>query len=377
MSSGRKFSVALLISVVLFGVFAVLSFAGFFGSFEAKIYQNAVRYPVEQKIFELAEEEKIYNQLMSDKFCNFALCEEVLSLTQNMPSKEDKKLSSTAIARLVSSTPSLAGIRVVGSDGRKIWHSTFESDIKRQSQSDLLMINYEDYDKIVSSAGEIEFEKINCPPEKKYSVYYDGEKRRVVYSVPFTGKDSNENVSRKSLMIFYCFWDDFPRFLYSKNLITLAEKEFSDFISFNGGLGCYVFGLPGRNMQFPAQAREKLKINLEKVMAENAVKKSVGIYENYIGLKGFYNLKDEKSSDSMEIVPEKSGEFSTAGMENKVLQDDFNWVVFSKNNTDENGERNCFVAFLYDAEMFEVSVPLKILVFILIFLIGIQPSSIQ
>ena len=88
MTSGQKFSVSLLISVVIFAFFSVFALSGRFDFLEAKFYQPAVRQPVEQKVRELAEFEKQYNQILFERFASFASEEAVLSFTRSVSSDE-------------------------------------------------------------------------------------------------------------------------------------------------------------------------------------------------------------------------------------------------------------------------------------------------
>ena len=153
MTSSQKFSVSLLISVVIFAFFSVITLSGQFDSIEAKFYQPAVRKPIEQKIRELSEQEKQYNQILFERFASFASDDAVLSFTKSVSSDEEVKSRALACAKIFSSSPYLQGIRIVDSNGRKIHYSSFESDKKKQNERST---EYEEYSKFVKNGQETE-----------------------------------------------------------------------------------------------------------------------------------------------------------------------------------------------------------------------------
>ena len=107
MTSSQKFSVSLLISVVIFAFFSVITLSGQFDSIEAKFYQPAVRKPIEQKIRELSEQEKQYNQILFERFASFASDDAVLFFTKSVSSDEEVKSRALACAKIFSSSPYL------------------------------------------------------------------------------------------------------------------------------------------------------------------------------------------------------------------------------------------------------------------------------
>ena len=122
MTSSQKFSVSLLISVLAFSVFSVLALSGQFKVVEAKFYQPAVRRPIEQKVNELAEQGKQYNQILASRFSAFAGDSAVLTFTKKSPSPEEKKAQEISCGRLISSSPYLLGISVIEAGGKSIYY---------------------------------------------------------------------------------------------------------------------------------------------------------------------------------------------------------------------------------------------------------------
>ena len=367
MTSGQKFSVSLLISVVIFAFFSVFALSGRFDFLEAKFYQPAVRQPVEQKVRELAEFEKQYNQILFERFASFASEEAVLSFTKSVSSDEEVKARSMVCARIFSSSPYLSGIRIVDSNGKKIHYSSFDGDVKKQDGRSTV---YEDYSVLAKKGREPGFELLHCPDGLKIKVFNDFENRRLVYSLPFTGKDKDGSVSKKADLLFYCGTDDFLRFVHSKNKISLSEKDGAEYVfTDNSGCGGYVFGLPLSNPELLGQGIEVLRENIRQKVLGAVDSGRFELFEQSVGLTGTYVLVDKSGGLSENIVSERDV-FSTedgAAASEKVLSADYDFVVFSK--VVELGEGNfSFVSFVLDAGVFKVSESLKILLLSLVFL---------
>ena len=284
MTSSQKFSVSLLISVVIFAFFSVITLSGQFDSIEAKFYQPAVRKPIEQKIRELSEQEKQYNQILFERFASFASDDAVLSFTKSVSSDEEVKSRALACAKIFSSSPYLQGIRIVDSNGRKIHYSSFESDKKKQNERSTV---YEDYSNFVKNGQEVEFELLDCKNGRKFKIFNDFEKKRIIYSLPFIGKDNSGKISQQADVFFYCGTEDFLRFLYSKNKISLSEKDGAEYL-FTGNSDCagYIFGLPYSNSELLGNGLEALRENVRKKVLNLAENRRTELFEQNVGLTG-------------------------------------------------------------------------------------------
>ena len=366
MTSSQKFSVSLLISVVIFAFFSVITLSGQFDSIEAKFYQPAVRKPIEQKIRELSEQEKQYNQILFERFASFASDDAVLSFTKSVSSDEEVKSRALACAKIFSSSPYLQGIRIVDSNGRKIHYSSFESDKKKQNERSTV---YEDYSNFVKNGQEVEFELLDCKNGRKFKIFNDFEKKRIIYSLPFIGKDNSGKISQQADVFFYCGTEDFLRFLYSKNKISLSEKDGAEYL-FTGNSDCagYIFGLPYSNSELLGNGLEALRENVRKKVLNLAENRRTELFEQNVGLTGTYLLLD-KTEDSSEQIDSEKKEFSTEnGEENKEpLSANYNFAVFTK-IVDLGEENFSFLCFVYDGGMFKISLELRILLLSLVFL---------
>ena len=366
MTSSQKFSVSLLISVVIFAFFSVITLSGQFDSIEAKFYQPAVRKPIEQKIRELSEQEKQYNQILFERFASFASDNAVLSFTKSVSSDEEVKSRALACAKIFSSSPYLQGIRIVDSNGRKIHYSSFESDKKKQNERSTV---YEDYSNFVKNGQEVEFELLDCKNGRKFKIFNDFEKKRIIYSLPFIGKDNSGKISQQADVFFYCGTEDFLRFLYSKNKISLSEKDGAEYL-FTGNSDCagYIFGLPYSNSELLGNGLEALRENVRKKVLNLAENRRTELFEQNVGLTGTYLLLD-KTEDSSEQIDSEKKEFSTENAEEnkEPLSTSYNFAVFTK-IVDLGEENFSFLCFVYDGGMFKISLELRILLLSLVFL---------
>ena len=366
MTSSQKFSVSLLISVVIFAFFSVITLSGQFDSIEAKFYQPAVRKPIEQKIRELSEQEKQYNQILFERFASFASDDAVLSFTKSVSSDEEVKSRALACAKIFSSSPYLQGIRIVDSNGRKIHYSSFESDKKKQNER---LTVYEDYSNFVKNGQEVEFELLDCKNGRKFKIFNDFEKKRIIYSLPFIGKDNSGKISQQADVFFYCGTEDFLRFLYSKNKISLSEKDGAEYL-FTGNSDCagYIFGLPYSNSELLGNGLEALRENVRKKVLNLAENRRTELFEQNVGLTGTYLLLD-KTEDSSEQIDSEKKEFSTENAEEnkEPLSTSYNFAVFTK-IVDLGEENFSFLCFVYDGGMFKISLELRILLLSLVFL---------
>ena len=363
MTSSQKFSVSLLISVVVFAVFSVLALSGKFSFIEAKFYQPAVRRPIEQKISDLEKQHKQYTQILSERFIEFAADPSVASFTQSRASDEDVKNRSVVCARFSASSPYLLGVRIVDSAGRKIHYSTFESDKKRQDDKKVV---YEDYSSISSDLSEPKFSRFAVEDGSRYSIYNDSAKNRIIYSVPFTGKNDRNIQNENCLILFYCQAGDFVRYLFSKNIITLSEKDSAEFLVLNDNNSAYVFGLPYRNLDLSKTAVEALKGAVAEKLNSNTG--STQINEQSIYMSGAYRLVDRANQQGTELntgeLSQVSTEEESAGTE---LVSEHGWILFSKLNSTDSKNAN-FIGFVYDDDIFTVGLEIRVLLLVLFFI---------
>ena len=230
MSSAKKACISLLITILIFAIFAVLFFSRLFGSFETKFYQPAVIAGLEKHLKEVSAclDEYTMNQATKfQSFVNLPCVKNASSATQTEKDINDRDYYAKGIIDLYSG---LQGIRIIDSQGKKIFYSSYKTDSSNYTES--LELPYEN----IKSNKEIE-------NRNKSKIVFDNSKERIIYSFPFY---DNYDIYRGSV-IFYVAGSDFNHYLISKNILSLSEKAtlvatvFSDSIEQSKG---FVLGLP-------------------------------------------------------------------------------------------------------------------------------------
>ena len=214
MSSGQKAALSLLISVLLFAAFTVAAFAGLFSILETRYYQPAVVSAMESKLSSISQSFNEYSDSHINRFSSFALSLSVKRSSLPSQTAEDIQTREDLSGLLMSETSGLKGIRVIGSDGRKIHYSTFSQDVLRKQQN---LINYENYEKL----GETPYETLQCTEDQKSRLILDSTNDRLIYSFVFY--DAFDIL--QGTIAFYVESQDFNRYLLMQNLITVSEKS--------------------------------------------------------------------------------------------------------------------------------------------------------
>lgn len=245
MTSGQKVAFSLLISVLAFCAFTVVAFSGLFDLIEVNFYQPVVQEIKQKKIQEIAAAQNEYFDTLMRRFDNFTVNSDVKSYVQTHPSDSSVRAREFLRAQLVTATPALKGIRIIDSNGRNVYFSTFSSDIISSKTG----IAYRDYDKI----NEISYDSIGAnsqvaehsDSDRKCRIIKDGEHNFLIFSLPFYDSSSKF----KATALFYCDSAHFSQFLFNKNLIDI--NGFASLVTNPqnalkkvDGFGGFVFGLP-------------------------------------------------------------------------------------------------------------------------------------
>ncbi|MBB5226101.1 hypothetical protein DYE50_10480 [Treponema ruminis] len=245
MSSGQKVAFSLLISVLAFCAFTVVAFSGLFDILEVNFYQPIVQEIKQKKIEEIAAAQNEYFETLMKRFDAFSLAPSVKTYMDSHPSDASAKNRETLRSQLVTSTPALTGIRIIGENGRNLFYSTFPSDKISGSKG----ISYRNYD----TSGEIDYDSVSSrkladgssPADKKCRIIKDGNASQIIFSFPFYNSENEYSGS----ILFYCDPVNFSHFLYNRNLIDI--KGFASLLTelpqagkTFAGFGGFVFGLP-------------------------------------------------------------------------------------------------------------------------------------
>ena len=251
MTSGQKTALSLLISVLLFGAFALAAFAGLFSAIDARFYEPAKISGIKQRLESLSSSCDEYISALNERFAlgesAFLKNAPAMSFVEAKPSESDVLARGELLGELRSSTPGLLGFRVLDKNQNSIHYSSFRSDILRRDEKNNLTA-YKNYSECLSPAGneEVSSQIVSCADSQGdlaagKKIYFDGEKR-ALFSFPFYDKYS----VFRGTAIFYVAASDFASYLLKKNLLSLGEGAvfYSNEKTGQDAFCGYAFGVP-------------------------------------------------------------------------------------------------------------------------------------
>ena len=247
MKSGIKIAVSLIITTVLFAAVTIASSFGLFASIERTFYEPAKLKIIRAKLDATAD---YSNEYIDNLLSYFGESGGFMadSAVQDFTEKSTPDSVIASVYKLMENVPALSGIRIVGSEGRRVYYSYFKTDSRTDGQRK----NYADYDSLRTQSGrtEISYPLINAAKDSNNSsptIFFDDIDQRILFSYPLKNGDNSFSV------IFYVNPLDFKLYLVTKKLIAINENirlAASD----NGSLGGFIYGLPeiGANMLIPS-----------------------------------------------------------------------------------------------------------------------------
>lgn len=247
MKSGIKIAVSLIITTVLFAAVTIASSFGLFASIERTFYEPAKLKIIRAKLDATAD---YSNEYIDNLLSYFGESGGFMadSAVQDFTEKSTPDSAIASVYKLMENVPALSGIRIVGSEGRRVYYSYFKTDSRTDGQRK----NYADYDSLRTQSGraEISYTLINAAKDSNNSsptIFFDDIDQRILFSYPLKNGDNSFSV------IFYVNPLDFKLYLVTKKLIAINENirlAASD----NGSLGGFIYGLPeiGANMLIPS-----------------------------------------------------------------------------------------------------------------------------
>ncbi|MGI5174658.1 hypothetical protein H0R92_13800, partial [Treponema sp. OMZ 840] len=239
MTSGQKVAVSLLTSVLIFAAFTVAAFLGLFSAMETRFYQPALVRGIHKQ---LASVSHILDDYLSASktafYTEFAENEYVKKSFSFEQDSQDIKGREDASGNLFSTIPSLTGIRIIESGGKKIHYSTIAGDILQRTDK---LVSYRLYKDI----GDLPYEEIESPQGESGRILCDPDRDRILYSFPFYDAYS----MYRGTIVFYTASSAFAQELVKKNLIAVTDT-----VIFTGTKERPVFVL-----SFPNTGREILQ----------------------------------------------------------------------------------------------------------------------
>lgn len=351
MTSSQKTAVSLLVSVILFAAFSVISFTGLFSLIDARFYEPEKISQIQKHLETISENYDEYITTLESRFGknenSFLKQKSVLSYIESKASEEDVLLRSRLSGELFNQTPGLMGMRLVDKNGINIHFSTFGSDILNRTSETVAYKNYTDS---ISLTGqkEIPFEKIYSPDSFETSgivckTIFDGNDNRIIFSFPFYDVYS----AYRGSFIFYVNANDFNRVLLSKKLITF------------GNTGTLVSGLTSDENDKNTDYKSGFVFGIP------AVANGKQIFEKEIlsrwqrGLTAPEKIVYKKSDDSFS---ESEFDAATNAVDAENKKNNY-WILVSSTKTAFG-----YVGGIYPDEIFVMSDGVKILLLVCIFI---------
>ena len=351
MTSSQKTAVSLLVSVILFAAFSVISFTGLFSLIDARFYEPEKISQIQKHLETISENYDEYITTLESRFGknenSFLKQKSVLSYIESKASEEDVLLRSRLSGELFNQTPGLMGMRLVDKNGINIHFSTFSSDILNRTSETVAYKNYTDS---ISLTGqkEIPFEKIYSPDSFETSgivckTIFDGNDNRIIFSFPFYDVYS----AYRGSFIFYVNANDFNRVLLSKKLITF------------GNTGTLVSGLTSDENDKNTDYKSGFVFGIP------AVANGKQIFEKEIlsrwqrGLTAPEKIVYKKSDDSFS---ESEFDAATNAVDAENKKNNY-WILVSSTKTAFG-----YVGGIYPDEIFVMSDGVKILLLVCIFI---------
>ncbi len=178
MKTHQKTALSLLLAVVVFSTFAVLSYSGLFEYIEANFYDPRVRDRVESTLDRGAEVLDTYHENNRERFGAILTEPAVRSVYRVNQSRDDILARRNFFARLEEQVTSLAFVRFVDSGAERLWYSTLPSDVI--SETDFRR----EYAPLAELGAEILPAELVLPADGSPDIVLDPEGNHFVYRFP-------------------------------------------------------------------------------------------------------------------------------------------------------------------------------------------------
>ncbi len=176
MRQSLKIAISLLVSLLLFAGFSVLAFSGLFNVVQASFFLPRLEKASAEDIASLAASIDTFHKGNLEVFTAAAAKDFVgASFSQTLPA------SVTAAWSDFASQQGIGWARLLGSDGRRLWFSTLETDRKPSAAGTIVFANYTD-DPTAAPADQV-----LVPPGSSPRVLIDGAHDSFLYLVPAAG----------------------------------------------------------------------------------------------------------------------------------------------------------------------------------------------
>lgn len=178
MSEGRRVFITLIIAFSASLLFALISHFGLLSVIENSFYKPMVVKELEEFNDSLAQTVGKYIDAQDALFTLFAANPELQAVTQKDQDELLFQTRATLASDLLTETPGLEGLRIIGENGKTIYYSTFPQDFAARKGDEPAA--YRNYPKT-----DIDFNTIAVSEGTKSRIFSDSENNRLIFSYPF------------------------------------------------------------------------------------------------------------------------------------------------------------------------------------------------
>ena len=177
-SGAKRVLITFIIASLVCAAFVLTARFGLMSVIEDKFYKPMVYKQLEERNDLLAETVGKYIDTQDALFTLFAANPEIRIVDQKEQEELLVKSRANLASNLLTETPGLEGLRIIGTNGKTIYYSTFPQDFAARKDDETA--SYRNYPK-----NDIPFESIAASEEDKSRILHDSENNRLIFSYPF------------------------------------------------------------------------------------------------------------------------------------------------------------------------------------------------
>jgi hypothetical protein len=173
-----KVSLSLLITIIVFSIFAVFAFSGLFDFIETRFYNQRIKEEINGEVVSSEKAIAEYHRHNKEVFRSVLNSEHVKRTFLPNQSREDIFGRENTFNNLQADFPDLLFVRIIDTDGN-LHYSTYENDIRSRSDFNIV------YNRLDESRTSVPVEKLSLTSEDEAGFIIDAEKNRIIYQFPF------------------------------------------------------------------------------------------------------------------------------------------------------------------------------------------------
>ena len=232
MSGGKRVFVTFIIASVISAVFALAARFGLLSVIESNFYKPMAYRQLEERNDLLSETVGKYIDTQDALFTLFAANPEIRIITQKEQDELIVKSRANLAADLLTETPGLEGLRIIGENGKTIYYSTFPQDFAARKDDE--PASYRIYPK-----NDIPFESIAASEETKSRILNDSDNNRLIFSYPFYDNE----MAFVGTIAFYVNAPSMLRYFIPTDRLS-AQSEIFLWSAPKDGIHGFVFSVP-------------------------------------------------------------------------------------------------------------------------------------